>query len=338
MSSFNARWSDFFVTIAIVLAIMNLYQSLQYTQQYTPPTSTTNIRETEADSSQPVVTKENPPELTPAPVVKDDNDHANITVAVTTTAVASAPAAETAGQEKDSPGKVIIKKSDAAIQGKAEIFQNLNIRYYMYNHPNITLSNTRFPKKERINWVRYSHEGSNDAQMLAALEQSPLRALRSEDAELYIPPIPMAKILTCRDTSQFHPLLAFDTLVNHKLFCQHQGNKHLSRNEKIDHMIPMQKWHPLIYNVTPVLSCDPNAVHNAVLIFRGLRYCLDTDAVSGIELQLAYLKKFQNSSNLVFYQSRPETSFNTSTMFRHAPITNINPTTLPKGSTSGPVG
>ena len=134
----------------------------------------------------------------------------------------------------------------------------------MYDHPNITLSNTRFPKKERINWVRYSHEGSNAAQMLAGLEkESPLlRAVRPEDAELYIPPIPMAKILTCRDTSHFH-LLAFDTLVNHELFRQHQGNKHilistpyiLSRNEKTDQVFPMQKWHPLIYNVTPVLSC-----------------------------------------------------------------------------------
>jgi len=118
MSSFKARWSVFFVTIAIVLAIMNLYQSLQYTQQYTPPTSTTNVRETEADSSsQPAVTKEKPPELTPAPVVKDDNDRTNITVAVTTTAVASAPAADTAGQAKYSPGKVIVKKTDASSKG-----------------------------------------------------------------------------------------------------------------------------------------------------------------------------------------------------------------------------
>ena len=85
------------------------------------PTSTNNSRETKADSSQPVVTKENAPELTPAPVVKDDSDRANITVAVTTKTVASAPAAETAGQEKDSPGKVIVKEADPAIQAKAEI-------------------------------------------------------------------------------------------------------------------------------------------------------------------------------------------------------------------------
>ena len=305
-------------------------------------------REMKADFS-----KDTPPELTTAPVVKDGIDRDNITFAITTTAVAFSPAAETAGQEKDSPGNLIVKEADATIQAKAEILLNLNIRYYMYDHPNITLSNTRFPRIRILKkWARYHHEGSNDAQMLAALEQSPLRTLTPEDAELYIPPIPMMNIFASRNSSNLFDL-AFDTLVNHELFRQHQGNKHilistpyiLYRSDKMRHVFPMKKWHPLIYNMTPVLSWDPNAIYNAVkegFDFKDFDFQrLETlsrrsfsvglgDAVSSIGLQLASLEKFQKSSNLIFYQSRTELFFNNSTIFRHAPITNITHAEFPK--------
>ena len=120
-------------------------------------------------------------------------------------------------------------------------------------------------------------------------------------------------------------------------------------------MYPMKKWYPLIYNVTPVLSWDPNAVYNAVkegvdftdynsafqkiqpLSRRSFSVGLG-DAVSSeytlatdiIELQLASLEKFQNSSNLVFYQTRTEPSYWNSTIFRHAPVTNITHANFPK--------
>jgi hypothetical protein len=369
----NGRRSVVFLPIIILLSIMciSIYQSLQYTQQY-------DINEqydihasmNNGISTTPVVTKETPSEVVlPAPVVlKDDSDRAHIKIAVNTTVAASAPSAETlsAPQEKDSsPGNVIVKEADAAIQGKAEMLQNLNIRYYMYDHPNITLSNITFPKKARKILARYHNEASNDAQMLAALEQSPLRTLRPEDAELYIPPIQMAKILICKSADfLFH--LAFETLVNHELFRQHQGNKHilistpfiLYRSDKLSHMVTMRKWHPLIYNVTPVLSWDPNAVYNAVkegfdfkafdnfdwvepLSRRSFSVGLGdgvsikykySNATTAMELQLASLEKFQNSSNLIFYQTRAKRSDHNSTIFRHAPVKNINHGDFPKSS------
>jgi hypothetical protein len=204
-----------------------------------------------------------------------------------------------------------------------------DILSHMYDHPNITLSNTPLPRQWNV-WGRYRHEGSNDAQMQAAIKQSPLSALNPEDAELYIAPIPMAKILTSKHPYMLH--LAFDTLVNHELFRQHQGNKHilistplfvLYRNERRGDVPSMKNWYPLIYNVTPVLSWDPNAVYNAVKegvdftdynsLFQKIqplsRHSFSVglgDAVSSeytlpcdsIELQLASLEKFQNSSNL----------------------------------------
>lgn len=56
--------------MAILLAIMILYQSLQiqYTQQYIPATTLNTIISTPGG-----VTKKSPPEVTPAPVVKDDS-------------------------------------------------------------------------------------------------------------------------------------------------------------------------------------------------------------------------------------------------------------------------
>jgi hypothetical protein len=198
--------------------------------------------------------------------------------------------------------------------------------------------------------------------MQAAIKQSPLSALNPEDAELYIAPIPMAKILTSKHPYMLH--LAFDTLVNHELFRQHQGNKHilistplfvLYRNERRGDVPSMKNWYPLIYNVTPVLSWDPNAVYNAVKegvdftdynsLFQKIqplsRHSFSVglgDAVSSeytlpcdsIELQLASLEKFQNSSNLVLYQTRTEPSYFDSTIFRHAPITNITHAEFPK--------
>jgi hypothetical protein len=234
----------------------------------------------------------------------------------------------------------------------------------MYDHPNITLSNTSFPRIRILKkWARYHHEGSNDAQMLAALEQSPLRTLRPEDAQLYIPPIQMAKILTCKSADfLFH--LAFETLVNHELFRKHQGNKHilistpfvLYRSDKLSHMVTMKKWHPLIYNVTPALSWDPNAVYNAVKegfdfkqefdnfdwveplsrrsfsVGLGDGVSIDYSNATALELQLASLEKFQNSSNLIFYQTRAKRSHYNSTIYRHAPVKNINHGDFPKSS------
>ena len=54
-----------------------------------------------------------------------------------------------------------------------------------------------------------------------------------------------------------------------------------------------------------------------------------------VGLTPARVEKFHNSSNFVFYRSRTSPSFNNSTMFRHAPITNI---TLDDNSPKSSIG
>eukprot|EP00979_Chaetoceros_neogracilis_P018640 scaffold10949_cov451-Chaetoceros_neogracile.AAC.1 len=49
-----------------------------------------------------------------------------------------------------------------------------------------------------------------------------------------------------------------------------------------------------------------------------------------LPLTIASMEKWQNSSNFIFYQSKPGTSFHNSTIYRHAPITNITMSNLPK--------
>ena len=101
--------------------------------------------------------------------------------------------------------------------------------------------------------------------------------------------------------------------------------------------------------MTPALSWDPNAVINAIkegVDFREYTTELkEATAMSrrsfsvglgsspgDIDLHLASMEKFRRSSNLIFYQTRTEVSYWNSTMFRHAPVTNITRASFPKSS------
>ena len=78
--------------------------------------------------------------------------------------------------------------------------KEVNIRFYMYDHPNLTMAgNKALDRKSRRMLHFLNLEGANDKQMLEALAESPLRTYNTSEADLFIPPIPMASILASKD-------------------------------------------------------------------------------------------------------------------------------------------
>eukprot|EP00978_Attheya_sp_CCMP212_P003325 scaffold6853_cov50-Attheya_sp.AAC.2 len=252
---------------------------------------------------------------------------------------------------------LIVHDADATIlQAAAEQLEKSSIRFYMYDDPDITQNNTSFTTALII-WRRYHQEMENDEQMLAAIENSPLRTSNPEEAALFIPPIPFGRILTSSNNGPiFHA--ALNALVNHEIFRKHQGNKHvilstafiLFRSGQIGNIPPMKHWYPKIYNMTAIQSWDPSAVYNDIhhaggdwgdyhSELKSMTPLTRRSASVGLgnknevlDLTLATIEKFHNASNFVFYQSRTAPSVNNSTIFRHAPITNITQANFPKSS------
>jgi hypothetical protein len=104
----------------------------------------------------------------------------------------------------------------------------------------------------------------------------------------------------------------------------------------------MKDYYHLIYNMTIVQSWDPVAVHNdlfhseshwgdySTLVKEELKSLSRRSISVGLgssnhdfPLNLATIERFDSSTNFIFYHSRTEPYFNNSTMYRHAPITNI---------------
>ena len=88
---------------------------------------------------------------------------------------------------------------DIAIQAKERALVNAPLRYYMYDEPNITLHHLTFQRNKK-HWEKFQHETLYDDSMMEALEISPLRTEDPNEADLFIPPIPMGAILVSEDT------------------------------------------------------------------------------------------------------------------------------------------
>jgi hypothetical protein len=97
--------------------------------------------------------------------------------------------------EKSSPYKIDFNNDvdedagDVAmiILAKTRALEESSLRFYMYDHPNITLKNVAI-KKHDHKWNRYGNEAAYDANTIKALEKSPLRTLDPNEADLFIPP------------------------------------------------------------------------------------------------------------------------------------------------------
>ena len=170
-------------------------------------------------------------------------------------------------------GSAVFEK---AIDTKAQQLSAQNLRYYMYDEPEITLKGWIFKRHPDIWW--WKAEEKNDEQMFRALEKSPLRTRNPNDADLFIIPIPFAKLLMqsnwnllvhVNDTqpkmrAKKAMRLAIEALTKHPLFRKHWGMRHVLLNTPdacyryfqplnsfYDLMAP---YYGLLYNVTAMLA------------------------------------------------------------------------------------
>lgn len=244
-----------------------------------------------------------------------------------------------------------IKEVEQHLQQAEHTLQAIHIRYYMYDDPDITLTGeTRaaFELSDRNGHKDgYKHEEENDRQMILALEKSSLRTFNASEAQLFIPPIPMSSILISKSSDFKTPMNA---LLNHPIFQQALGNNHLListcfalHRYHYRSYTQLKDYYHLIYNMTIVQSWDPVAVHNDLFHseshwgdYHSTLVKEEPDSLSrrsisvglgssnhDFPLNLATIEKFNSSTNFIFYHSRTEPSFNNSTMYRHASITNI---------------
>ena len=63
-----------------------------------------------------------------------------------------------------------------ALSTTVATLQEVNIRFYMYDHPNLTMAGNKALDRKRPKLLHFLNlEGANDKQMLEALAESPLR-------------------------------------------------------------------------------------------------------------------------------------------------------------------
>lgn len=263
--------------------------------------------------------------------------------------------AEENHSEKSSNNANVIL-ADAMIQSAAEELEKHRVPFYMYADENITQTNSIF-RTQGNKWKKFHNEVDNDEQMLTALQKSELKTNNPDDAELFIAPVPLGRIFTSRyPGSYIHA--AMEALVNHKIFRKHEGNKHvlintpfiLFRQDYVKYTFPMKKWYPFLHNVTAILCWDPSATYNDIHHSGGqwnefLEVMTTLSPMTRrsasvafgygndyLELTMATKAKFDNSSNFIFYHSKTGGSVWNSTIYRHAPITNITDDKFPKSS------
>ena len=103
--------------------------------------------------------------------------------------------------------------------------EETNICFCIYENTSITMVNDTSLIELMPKRLAHMNEVENDSQMLAALGQSPLRNYDPDEAEFFIVPTPMTKILLSRSEDYNTPI---NRLVYHKeYFRKHQGNKHV---------------------------------------------------------------------------------------------------------------
>ncbi len=249
-----------------------------------------------------------------------------------------------------------IQSTEVHLNGVAEDLKGLTTRFYMYDHPNMTLIGALKANRPVI-YKSQLQEIENDEQILEALKKSPLRTEYPDKADLFIPPIPLARIYASKRGDFDTPI---KTLLAEKYFRKHQGHKHVFVSTcfalfKREHRSrsSLKLLYDDLYNITVIQSWDPSAVYNELHHTPGADWgdynfmkdeqysppLTRRSASIGLgmkneklKLTKATKKKFQNSTNFIFYHSRTEPSYYNSTIHRQAPITNITLEKFPKSS------
>lgn len=246
------------------------------------------------------------------------------------------------------------------IADKISLLQSLNYSVYVYDHPNITLTNPmKFTHSGSLYRKRFMWHTLWDLDMINAIKNSPFSIQKSLDADVYVVPTPLSGLLGPQQHFGRPEDIAFSTLFKQESWKKYKGHKHvlfgsahcLFRRDNFRDVFKISKFYPKIYNSSAVLSYDPHAISEAcqsnkvdLAEFKSLckqfsppvnRASISMGASPNLEsmpLKLASTKRFYNSSNLVFYHSRRSPSVNNSTIFRQSPITNITFSNHPKSS------
>ena len=230
-----------------------------------------------------------------------------------------------------------VVQTDIILKEKAADLKRMKTRFYMYDDANITLDGN--PLLEHLNRRQIHRMGDAvyDEEILAALHKSDLRTLEPDEADLFIVPTPICRVLMSRNLN-FH--VPFQALVNHEIFRKHHGNNHVlvsstfvlfRRHTKF--YTSLGGWYDKIWNTTVMLSWDPNAVYDDLFKAKtnwgeyqdimtkprgspmGPKGPLTSKSASiglgskndCLKMSLATKERFYNSSNFVFYHSTTAT-------------------------------
>ena len=263
-----------------------------------------------------------------------------------------------------------VDQTDIILKEKAADLKRMKTRFYMYDDANITLDGNPLLKDLNRRQIHRMGDAVYDEEILAALHKSDLRTLEPDEADLFIVPTPICRVLMSRNLNFQVP---FQALVNHEIFRKHHGNNHVlvsstfvlfRRHTKF--YTSLGGWYDKIWNTTVMLSWDPNAVYDDLFKANGTNWgeyhhfmtkprgspmgpkgpLTSKSASIGLgskndclKMSLATKERFYNSSNFVFYHSTTATSLFNSTIHRHGPITNITADdNFPKSSIGWPVG
>jgi len=157
---------------------------------------------------------------------------------------------------------------DYRIATKIKILENLQTRVYLYDHPNITLEEELDPRRNQ--WWRYATEIFYEESVLSLLKKSPLRTMDPDEADVFVPPIPMTRTL-CAVHKKKRWRAAFATLINHPIFRKHGGQHHLLIalsfplfREDNGSSVPLRPLYEHLVNMTLVQSWDQNGVSKAI--------------------------------------------------------------------------
>lgn len=247
------------------------------------------------------------------------------------------------------------------IADKIAVLKSLNYTVYVYDHPNITLTNPmKFTHSGSLFRNRYMWHTLWDLDMINAIKNSSFAIQKPLDADIYVVPTPLSGLLGPQRRFGRPQDIAFSTLFKQVSWKKYKGHKHvffgsahcLFRRDNLRDLTKISKFYPKIYNSSAVLSYDPHAMSDACQsdnvdladfrksLCKQFSTPVNRASISmgmspelkSMPLMLASIEKFYNSSNLVFYHSRKSSSVNNSTIYRHSPITNITFSNHPKSS------
>jgi hypothetical protein len=240
--------------------------------------------------------------------------------------------------------------------------RSLSLRYYIYDDPAMGQAHVTkflFDKREQrgrgIRRKRYQLDAEIEIDILNALSKHPLRIKDPENADLFIFPLAVGANVIRQGLNSTQ--IAFAALLSNPHFRRLHGHQHVILSfiqiafdyANVRNVLDLS-MNPELYqalaNVTIARDVDVFAVTNLTLQGGAIDqhdyatafqsklpvthsgFSLGLGAGRGVPFLAASWERFQQASNLIFYQTRREPSLFRSTRFRHAPLS----VTIPNSS------